>query len=83
MKKLIVVLALLLSATGYLYLQTGTPSPKLAAFMPGGAMLCIESPNFRQLLSDWDSSKAKADWLASANYLPSNKTMLMMRSGPR
>jgi hypothetical protein len=68
MKRLVLLSLLLLAAAGYVYLQTTTPSQKLATFMPGGAMLYLEASNFGGLLRDWDESKVKSDWLESTNY---------------
>jgi hypothetical protein len=59
MKRALLLAALLLSATGLLFLQTTPPAAKLAAFMPGGALLYLESPDFGRLLRDWDASKVK------------------------
>ena len=70
MKKLMVLAVLLLCGAGYLYLQTGAPpaTPPLASITPGGALLYLEAPQFATLLRDWDGSKLKPAWLASANY---------------
>ena len=68
MKRAVLLFALLLLAAGYVFLQTTTPAPKFAAWMPGGAMLYLETPDFARLVRDWDGSKVKADWLASANF---------------
>ena len=68
MKRALLILAVLLTAAGYVYLQTTPPAPKLATLMPSGALLYLESPDFAHLLRDWDASKVKADWLQSANY---------------
>jgi hypothetical protein len=79
MKKLILLPVLLLAAAGYVYLQTTTEPSKLAAFMPGGAMLCLESPDFGRLLRDWDGSKAKSDWLASGNFAVFSRSNLFIK----
>ncbi len=68
MKRALLILAVLLTAAGYVYLQTTPPAPKLATLMPSGALFYLESPDFAHLLRDWDASKVKADWLQSANY---------------
>ena len=68
MKKIALLSALLIAAAGYVCLQPVTPPPDLATFMPGGALLYLQSPNFGGLLRDWNNSQVKADWLASANY---------------
>ena len=68
MKRALLLAALLLSAAGYVFLQTTAPAPKLATLMPSGALLYLEAPDFGRLLRDWDASKVKADWLGSENY---------------
>lgn len=68
MKKIVWITALLLSAAGYVYLQTTPSAPPLATLLPGGALLYLETPDFARLLHDWDSSQVKAPWLQSANY---------------
>jgi len=37
----------------------------LAAFMPTGSLLFVESVNFAPLVHDWENSKEKQKWLAS------------------
>lgn len=68
MKRAVLLCALLLSAAGYVFLQTNAPSRKLATVMPSGALLYLEAPDFGRLLHEWDTSKMKSDWLGSANY---------------
>jgi len=79
MKRALLLVMLLLSATGYVFLQTTAPAPKLATFMPGGALLCLESPDFGRLLRDWDGSKVKADWLESENYAVFSRSNLFTK----
>ena len=81
MKRALLLAALLLSATGLLFLQTTPPAAKLAAFMPSGALLYLESPDFARLLHDWDASKVKADWLQSANYEIFSRSNLFTKLG--
>ena len=40
----------------------------MAAMVPQGALLTIESPDFAALLSAWNESPEQRAWLASANY---------------
>jgi len=47
---------------------SAAPSTPLAQWMPSGAMLYIESPDFASLLHDWNSSPEKQLWLKSDNY---------------
>src|SRR5579862_8531334 len=69
MKRTLLLTMLLFLAAGYVLLQTiASPAPKLAAMMPGGALLYLEAQDFGKLLREWDSSKVKADWLESTNY---------------
>lgn len=68
MKRLTLLSALLMVAAGYAFFQTRTPARDLAAYMPGGAMLYLEAPDFGRLMREWDSSQVKTDWLGSANY---------------
>jgi len=68
MKRAVLFTALLLSAAGFVFLQTTSPVPKLATLIPSGALLYLEAPDFGRLLRDWDASKVKADWLDSQNY---------------
>lgn len=45
------------------------PSPSaMAAMLPPGALLTIESPDFATLLQSWSASPESASWLKSANY---------------
>ena len=81
MKRALLLTTLLLSATGLLFLQTTPPAAKLAAFMPSGALLYLESPDFARLLHDWDASKVKADWLESTNYEVFSRSNLFTKLG--
>jgi hypothetical protein len=79
MKRFAFVLALLLLAAGYVYLQTVAPAPKLAGIMPGGALVYLEAPDFGHLLRDWDSSQEKAEWLKSDNYSVFSRSNLFIK----
>jgi hypothetical protein len=79
MKRVAILLALMLLAAGYVYLQTIAPAPKLATIMPGGALVYLEAPDFGHLLRDWDSSQEKADWLKSENYSVFSRSNLFIK----
>jgi hypothetical protein len=81
MKRTLLLAALLLAAAGYVFLQTTAPAPKLATFMPSGALLYLESPDFGRLLRDWDQSKVKADWLESEDYAVFSRSNLFTKLG--
>ena len=68
MKRAVLLMTLLLCIATYVLVQTRATAPKLAALTPSGALLYLEAQDFGRLLRDWDASKTKADWLASANY---------------
>ncbi len=79
MKKILIAVMLSLAGAGYVYLQTTAPTPRLAGFLPGGALLYLEAPDFGSLLRAWDSSKVKTDWLASANYAAFSRSNLFLK----
>jgi len=79
MKRVVLCTALLLSAAGFVFLQTTSPAPNLATLMPSGALLYLETPDFGRLLRDWDTSKVKADWLQSGNYAVFSRSNLFTK----
>ena len=80
MKRAILLCAFLLAAATYVYLQqTASPPPRLASFMPGGALVYLEAPEFGRLLRDWDASQVKTDWLASQNYAVFSRSNLFTK----
>ena len=80
MKRAVLLCALLLAAATYVYLQqTAAPPPRLASFMPGGALVYLEAPEFGRLLRDWDASQVKTDWLASENYAVFSRSNLFTK----
>jgi hypothetical protein len=58
-----------------------TPAKPMAAFMPSGAQLYIESPDFAGLLHDWNTSPEKQLWLKSDNYEVFSRSRLFGRLG--
>jgi hypothetical protein len=80
MKRAALLCAFLLAAATYVYLQqTAAPPAGLASFMPGGALVYLEAPEFGRLLRDWDASRVKADWLASENYAVFSRSNLFTK----
>ena len=53
----------------------------LAADLPPGALLTIESPDFAALLHTWNASPEQAAWLKSANYSAFANSRLFSRLG--
>jgi len=83
-RRMLLVFLLLISFAGAwsLYhrnaLNVPPPYPSLAQAVPEGPLLYIEAKNFSNLLSDWNSSPEKANWLESENNdVFSNSRMLL------
>lgn len=69
-------------AAAYKVFQTQTSATNsLAAFAPQGALLAIESPDFKSLLSSWSSSEEEKRWLKSDNYAGFSRSRLFSRLG--
>jgi hypothetical protein len=82
MKKFSLFVLCFLSASFATSPSGQTPNPSLsslAAFMPAGPLLFIESPDFATLVHDWENSKEKQKWLASANYRVFSRSRLFLR----
>src|SRR4051812_31384807 len=62
-------------------IPAATRSQSLAAELPPGALLTIESPDFAALLSSWNASSEQAAWLKSANYSAFANSRLFSRLG--
>jgi hypothetical protein len=59
--------------------QTPPPTRPLQAIAPAGALLVLESPDFAALVRDWDGSREKQLWLASANFQEFSRSRLYLR----
>jgi len=60
---------------------TSSHKQVLAADLPPGALLSIESPDFASLLHAWNASPEQAAWLKSANYSAFANSRLFSRLG--
>lgn len=56
-----------------------TAASNLAAFIPVGSLLCLQSPDFAALVHDWEGSAEKPKWLTSANYQEFSRSRLFLR----
>jgi hypothetical protein len=54
--------------TGQIVTPAAARPAAMAAMLPQGALLSIESPDFGALLLDWTQSPEQAAWLKSDNY---------------
>jgi hypothetical protein len=59
--------------------QTAAAPASMAAMLPQGALLTIESPDFAALLQQWNASPEQKSWLASDNYSVFSKSRLFGR----
>lgn len=81
MKRVVVLLALLITAAGYVYLQTTSSRSPLPGLMPAGALVYLEAHDFGRLLREWNQSQVKGDWLASSNYEQFSRSNLFEKLG--
>lgn len=63
--------------TGYRSLANEQSS--LARYVPSGALLYLEARDFSTLLSEWNNSSEKAQWLRSADYEVFSRSRLFSR----
>jgi hypothetical protein len=61
--------------------QAGSAQRPLAQLFPGGALLYLEAKDFSRLLSEWNGSTVKQDWLRSANYAEFQRSNLFLKLG--
>jgi hypothetical protein len=79
---LLCLLAALCAGAVYAGFQTSQPAATpLSAYVPEGALLAIESPNFNALLHSWTTSAEQKRWLASDNYAGFSRSRLFGRLG--
>jgi hypothetical protein len=73
-------IAAALAAMVFWALAQSAPQP-VSSLFPAGAVLYLEAKNFGTLLSDWNGSAEKRDWLASANYDGFSRSQLFLKLG--
>jgi hypothetical protein len=78
MKRLL-ILAVAAAAVGIAWYQAGGSPRPLAQLLPSGALVYLEAKDFSQMLSEWDSSVVKRDWLNSANYSEFERSNLYLK----
>ncbi len=82
MRKLALSILCFLSISLAMAPPGGGPKPSsssLAAFMPTGSLLFVESVNFTPLIYDWENSREKQEWLESDNYQVFSRSRLFLR----
>jgi len=63
------------------YRPFASEQPPLSRYAPAGALLYLEAKDFSSLLSAWNSSREKRQWVASANYQVFSRSRLFLRLG--
>ena len=53
--------------------------PAFSRYCPAGALLYLQAKDFSSLLSDWNSSPQKQDWVKSADYEVFSNSRLLLR----
>ena len=74
------VLALGATFAAYRPFSPDPPQP-LSRYAPSGALLYLEARDFAPLLSAWNSSREKQQWVKSANYEVFSRSRLFFRLG--
>ncbi|MGB8013400.1 MAG: hypothetical protein WCF68_17445 [Terriglobales bacterium] len=73
-------IALACAAIGWItYLAAAPAPPLLSKYVPAGPLLYLEAKDFSTLLSDWNSSPQKKQWLTSDNYEVFSRSRLFLR----
>jgi len=82
MKHIAIYLLVLLACAGIgvAAYRAATPSaPPLSRYVPAGPLLYLEAKDFSSLLSDWNSSTQKKQWVTSGNYDVFSRSRLFLR----
>jgi hypothetical protein len=73
-------IALACAAIGWItYVAAAPAPPPLSKCMPAGPLVYLEAKDFSTLLSDWNSSPQKKQWLTSDNYEVFSRSRLFLR----
>jgi len=73
-------IALACAAIGWItYLAAAPAPPPLSKYVPAGPLVYLEAKDFSTLLSDWNSSPQKKQWLTSDNYEVFSRSRLFLR----
>jgi hypothetical protein len=73
-------IAVACAAIGWItYLAAAPAPPPLTKYVPAGPLVYLEAKDFSALLSDWNSSPQKKQWLQSDNYEVFSRSRLFLR----
>jgi hypothetical protein len=82
MKRIAVLflVALACAGIGRAAYRAAAPDPQpLSKYVPAGPLLYLEARDFSSLLSDWNSSPQKRQWIQSDNYEVFSRSRLFLR----
>jgi hypothetical protein len=84
MKRAIVLLCI--AAIGFgaalaAYRPSASEQPPLSRYAPAGALLYLEAKDFSSILSTWNSSREKQQWVTSASHEVFSRSRLFLRLG--
>jgi hypothetical protein len=68
-----------LGAAWAMYQASAPELPPPSRYIPAGALLYIQAKDFSSILSDWDRSAEKKEWLKSGNYEVFSQSRLLLR----
>jgi hypothetical protein len=83
MKRIAVLFLIALTGIGIglaAYRAVAAPAPQpLSKYVPAGALLYLEAKDFSSLLTDWNSSPQKRQWIQSDSYEVFSRSRLFLR----
>ena len=82
MKRILIIFGIALACAGLGwagYRAASAPDQPLSKFVPAGPLLYIEAQDFSLLLSEWNSSPQKKQWIKSDNYEVFSRSRLFLR----
>jgi len=82
MKRIVIVfcMALTFAGIGWAAYRAAAPvAQPLSKYVPAGPLLYLEAKDFSSLLSDWNSSPQKRQWIHSDSYAVFSRSRLFLR----
>lgn len=75
----VVSIALVFVGIGWAAYRAVAPDTQLSKFVPAGPLLYLEAKDFSSLLTEWNSSPQKRQWLKSDSYEMFSRSRLFLR----
>jgi hypothetical protein len=76
----LLLIAILCARIGWGIYQVALPAPPpLSKYVPAGSMLYLEANDFSSLLSNWNASPEKKQWITSTSYEVFSRSRLFLR----